>query len=486
MDTPKVAVGLDVGTSSVKGTAIVEDGRVINVRSAVYPTGAPQPGWAEQSTQSWWLATVDVLRQLLSELAKESVQVSPSTSTVGLTGQMHTSVFLDDRRKAVRPSILWSDKRAGAECAWINRHIPQYAEITGNQAMPALTVAHALWLRAHEPEAFARVSLTLNPKDEIRRRLGAGIATDLSDASGTGLLNTHTGTWDSDLCAQIGIPMGFLPPTVASHEITGTIGEHNCMLPDDLAAVLGGVPVVAGCGDQSAQAVALGVTDLTTVGLSLGTSGVAFTVSAQPVAGSFRHVTGSQWLVLDSSHSSGLALEWIASLLGQDVGRLAVTATGPTNAPVFLPYLQGQRDTENGGGAPGSFIGLTSSQSSGDLVYSVMEGVAFDLRTLADKVADASRIGGDFRLVASGGGTEIDRWRSILAQVFEQPIRFTDRGSSFGVAQIAAESSGWAVPDEPDHAVSGGRRGEAEYSGPLSDRWHQFTKLARVLTETGA
>ncbi|MDR1711606.1 MAG: hypothetical protein LBR58_07125 [Propionibacteriaceae bacterium] len=416
---PELALGLDIGTSSVKASAITSAGQVFSATSGTYPSANPFPGAVEQNPADWVAACHEVLAKLLPELPEGPL-------TVGLTGQMHTSVLLDANQQVLRPAILWSDQRATTQSEALNQSVSGLADITGNPLLPAFTAAHLQWVREHEPEVFARIDKVLNPKDYIRLRLGAGYATEPADASGTALLDTRDDTWSSEMLAAVGLRVGQLPEVVPSHQVTGR--ASLCGRRD--AAVIGGA------GDQAAQAVALGVREAGQLGLSLGTSGVAFGVWPQPIHGAFRHCYDKSWLRLDSTHAAGLALTWLSELVGHPVSELTQAWVPPETAPVFLPYLQGHR---SGPGAPSACVGLSVQHGYEHLAYAAMEGVAFELDRLAREIItelpEVVQLG--------GGGARSEKWRALLATALDRPVRFKDRDSSFGAAVLAAEAVGW-------------------------------------------
>lgn len=489
----RIAIGFDVGTSSVKATALTESGRVFTASSAPYPTAIPFEGAVEQDPDHWWAAVVEAARLLLGELVQAGAQIGPVSTVIGLTGQMHTSVLLGEYGEIVHPALLWSDKRAVAECRELLEAVPAFVEITGNTPMPAFTVAHLMWLRRHRPETFARVRQVLNPKDDIRRRLGAGLSTEPADASATGLFDTRTGEWSSAVAAAAGIDPAILPPVLASHEVSGAVTTTGALGDDDVLRLLTGVPVVGGGGDQATQAVALGVTAPGLLGLSLGTSGVAFAGVAAPQPGAFRHSYDRLWLALDSTHAAGLSLTWLAGITRSPVAELTATAAGPHDSPLFLPYLQGHRDAA-GGGAPGAFVGLDAHHTSEHLAYAAMEGVAFELARLGttigglpDRVSPAPTASGsssfDTEVHLGGGGGRSALWRSILATVLGRTVVFTDRDSSFGAALIAAESAGWSAAfAAADSALRQVTEPDAALAALTRERHARFAALTEALS----
>ena len=471
----RIAIGIDVGTSAVKAVAITESGSTVSRTSAPYATATPFEGAAVQDPDAWWEAALASTRELVEALVAAGESPGPETTTISLTGQMHTSVFLDESGEPVHPAVLWSDKRSTLECRTIEEREPAFAEITGNPAMPAFTVAHTLWLRDNRRHLFDRVRVILNPKDEIRRRLGAGVATEYSDASGTGFMDTRSGHWADAVLERLTLSHDLLPRIVSSHAVTGQVGAFDRFPDDDPLRRLTGTPVIGGGGDQATQAVALGVTEPGRLGLSLGTSGVAFSASAEPRLGAFRHSYDDLWLTLDSTHAAGLVLQWFSEVTRTSLPDLAPDPAAFDDLPIFLPYLQGHRD--GGGGAPGSFIGLDARHSRDDLAYSVMEGVAFELRRLADGVDGT----GASTVHIGGGGARSQSWRQIIANTFGREVRYADRGSAYGAAVLAAEAAGWW----PDAA---GLEHDEELTAPdpaamhaASERNRAFTTYSRLL-----
>ncbi|MGB4136357.1 MAG: FGGY family carbohydrate kinase, partial [Microbacterium sp.] len=422
----RAALGIDVGTSSVKASLLRETGEVVAAGSAPYPTEHPQEGWSEQDPSRWWAAVGEAVGRVMQGRDRDDV-------VVGLTGQMHTSVIADAAGEVLRPAPLWSDRRSAGAVARLAAAHPEIAAITGNALIPAFSLAHLAWIAEHEPETFARIASVTVPKDHLRRRLGAGETTEPSDASAMALLDYRTDRWAAEIADLIGLPVSALPDVVPSHEVTGEIGA----VPPG-AESMRGARVVGGAGDQAAQAVALGVTAPGALGLSLGTSGVAFQSLAEPRPQSFRHAYPRTWLALNSMHAAGLALSWWAGLTGIPVADLSAGAEHRTDVPTFLPYLQGHRGTQ---GAPGSLIDLDSRHDAYDIARAIMEGVAAELVALADSVGGGT---GDEVVYLGGGGGRSAVWRQIVADAFGRPVAFSDRDSSFGAALIAAETDGWA------------------------------------------
>jgi xylulokinase len=467
----RIAIGIDVGTSSVKATAITSDGEILSRQSRPYASTIPLDGEVEQNPDDWWEAIGEALSLLLAALP----HVDRENTTIGLTGQMHTSVLRDGRGALIRPAILWSDKRASAECTELSAAVPGIADILGNPLMPAFSIAHIAWLRSHEPESFGRIGSILVPKDDVRRRFGAGETTEPSDASGTGLLDTRTDEWSDRILETVGLKREMMPAILPSHAVSGRI----CALPPGSVELrrLFGVPVVGGAGDQAAQAVALGVTAPGQLGISIGTSGVAFRALNEPAPRSFRHAYDNRWLALNSTHAAGLALSWFALISQQPVPDLAEAPVHAETAPLFLPYLQGHRDQV---GAPGALIDLDVRHGAPDIAYAVMEGVAFELVRLAESVGDGHIPPGS--VYVGGGGGRSERWRSLLANALDRSVVFSDRDSSFGAARIAAEAAGWFKLFAENDRVQASKTDPDPSARALTDARHsRFSELAAIL-----
>jgi xylulokinase len=475
LEKRRIAIGLDVGTSSVKATAITSTGESFVHQSSPYESSTPRNGWVEQDPADWWAAIGEALSSLILDLP----DAGPENTTIGLTGQMHSSVLLDSHDELVRPVILWADKRAIDECAWLTETVPEIEAIVGNPIMPAFSIAHLAWLKTHEPESFARISRVLVPKDEIRRRLGAGVFTEPSDASGTGILDTRTDTWSLSILNALGLHPSIMPPVIASHAVSGVVRE----LPPGSAELnrLLGVPVVGGAGDQAAQAVALGVTAAGQLGISIGTSGVAFQTLDTPRVRSFRHAYDARWLALDSTHAAGLALAWFARIGQTSVSHLAEAPVSAADAPVFLPYLQGHRDQI---GAPGALVDLDVRHGAADIGYAVMEGVVFELVRLAESISGGEVPPGPVHV--GGGGGRSARWRGLLANALDRSVIFSDRDSSFGAAAIAAESAGWIVEFHANDDVKPAQsHPDLSLRASIAQRHSRFTALVASLTPIG-
>lgn len=432
-----VVYGIDLGTSGCKLTALSPEGTVVATASASYPTASPARGYQEQDPADWWSAFVDVTASVRS--------LAGPPAAIALTGQMHSLVALSRDADVLRPAILWSDTRAAAESREASARF-DFEAVTGNPLIPAFTLAHLLWMRAHEPRLYSRIGHILQPKDHLRLRLTGAMLTDPSDASGTAMFDIGDWSWSRAILATFEIAPEWLAPCVAS----GAVSAHG---GGAAAAALGleGVPLVTGAGDQSAQAIGMGVTEPGVLGVSLGTSGVITMTATEPVAGSFCHALPGRWLRLESMHTAGSSLTWFHDSVAREVSiddLLAEAAAAPPGCDelLYLPFLLGERRS-HGGRLAAAFLGLGMAHSRPHLVRSILEGVAFEIRRMAERwERDGARIT-SIRL--AGGGARSGLWQHILADVLGMPVGLSGLDASGGAARLAADALGWTAPTLP-------------------------------------
>lgn len=424
-------VGVDVGTGSCKVSITDEAGSTVGAASPAYGFDVPQAGWAEQDPATWWLNTVDTVREAS---ARAGIQ-SRDRVFVGFTGQMHTVVLLDDRQRPLRPAILWLDQRSKTQAAHISRTCPDFARITGNAPLPAFTLPQLLWVREHEADLFDRIEKVMVPKDYLRLLCTGAAATEWTDASGMAMLDARTRRWSEELLAAFSIDSAILPDVNAPHSTAG----------DASSLFQGGVSATAayGIGDQSAEALSGGLVEPEQALISLGTSAVLLGLSEVSVEGSFCHAPEDRWLRLDSLHSGGLSLIWFSDAFGAgaSIGELlseAVMAKPGSGGLLYLPFLVGER-TSNGR-LPAGFIGMRHDHTRAEFVRSVLEGVAFELRRMFDRQAGRRPIS---RLIVKGGGARSELWTEILGAVFAAQVAVSDRDAAYGAALIAGIAAGW-------------------------------------------
>ncbi len=442
-------IGIDSSTTATKAVVIDGEGAVVGIGVSSYEYQTPQPLWSEQSPAAWWTATIAAIEAALAQAGIRPAAVEG----VGLTGQMHGSVLLDEHREPVRPALLWNDQRTGAEADEIASTIglDSLVSITGNASFTGFTAPKLLWVRRHEPENWARVRHILLPKDEVRRRLTGTLATDPSDGSGTGLLDLRTRTWSDSVTSMLGIDRALLPDVVEGPAPSGGISSEASIV----TGIPEGTPVIGGAGDQAGNAVGVGAVRPGIVALSLGTSGVVFATTDGPVvepAGRVHamcHAVPDRWHMMGVMLSAAGSLRWFRDTLApgvgfEDLGTEAATAEPGAGGLMFAPYLTGERTPHSDPYARGGFFGLTVRHGRGDLTRAVMEGVAFGLADGLDLMTGAGVPRPD-QIRASGGGTDSPLWSQILADVLgaELVTVSTTEGAAYGAGILAAVGAGW-------------------------------------------
>ncbi|MFN4034265.1 MAG: xylulokinase [Fimbriimonadales bacterium] len=447
-------LGVDLGTSGVKALLIDTSGTVIASASESYPLYTPQPLWAEQDPNDWWRATCRAIRAVLSQSGVAAEQVRG----VGLSGQMHGSVFLDERGESIRPALLWCDQRTAAECAWITERVGERTvlETTLNPVLTGFQAGKIIWLRTHEPENYAQVRQVLLPKDFIRYRLTGESATEVSDASGTALFNVPQRDWAYDILDLLELPRAWFPKVYESPEITGRITASAAQA----TGLAEGTPVVGGAGDQAAGAVGVGVVQTGRVSVSIGTSGVVFAHTDAPQVDphyrthTFCHAVPGAWHVMGVMLMAGGALQWYRETFAPETDYDALVqeaqdAPAGAEGLLFAPYLSGERTPYPDPQARGAFVGLTLAHQRAHCTRAVLEGVAFGLRDSLE-ILKAMRVPlHELRL--TGGGARSPLWRQILASVFGQPVHTlqAEEGPAYGVALLAGVGTGvWQTVPE--------------------------------------
>jgi xylulokinase len=441
-------LGIDVGTTGSKAILSDADGTVKASATTEYPMFTPQPLWTEQNPADWWTATVTSIRRVLDEGGVEPGQVGG----VGLTGQMHGLVLLDDQGNDLRPAILWNDQRTGEQCDQIRERVgkERLIALTGNDALAGFTAPKVLWVREHEPKIFSRARHILLPKDYVRFRLTGAYATDRAGAAGTLLLDVKTRDWSSEVLQALEIPVDWLPQTHEGPEITGHISVEAAQA----TGLLAGTPVVGGGGDQAAQAVGVGAVQPGIVALTLGTSGVVFASTSEPFVEpegrlhAFCHAVPGRWHLMGVMLSAAGSLRWYRDTMAPDVDFDALLAPAAGVSPgseglLFLPYLTGERTPHPDPLARGAFVGLTVRHTLPHLTRAVLEGVAFGLRDSFEliKLAGLEQIS---QVRVSGGGAKSALWRQILADVLNVELVTvnTTEGAAYGAALLAGVGAG--------------------------------------------
>jgi xylulokinase len=425
-------VGLDIGTSSVKGVAIDESGAVLHVAERGYVVSRPRAGWSEQDPEDWWRAASVVLAEC----------DAADAAGIGLSGQMHGLVALDAADRPLRSAILWNDGRTQDQCRAIEERVglEAFVALTGNRALAGCTAPSLLWVREHEPEVFARIASILLPKDFVRLRLCGVHATDAVDASGTLLFDVARRTWSSEVVAALDLDASWLPPVFESPTVAGHAGS---------------VTVAAGAGDEAAAAVGCGVvSEGAPVSIVVGTSGVVvaaldgYAADAHGRVHSYCHAVPGGWNVLGVTLSAGGSLAWLRDVLDPGASLPSLIAEASEWPPgaeglLFAPQLAGERMPHADPGARGGFVGLGTRHDRGALVRAVLEGVAFSLREsleLLDGVARRSHAAAR----VSGGVGRSDEWMNILAAVLDLPLEVchVQEGAAYGAALLGGVAAG--------------------------------------------
>jgi len=497
-ETDGFCIGLDVGTSGVKAVLARPDGVILESTTEAYPLLTPKPGWTEQEPEAWWAASSKALKTLV---AKAPGRIHG----IGLTGQMHGAVFLDADGEVIRPALLWNDQRTAAECIEIEDRVgsARLREITGNPALTGFQAPKILWLRNHEPAAYARLRHVLLPKDFVRFRLTGSFATDASDAAGTLLLDLKERDWSPDILGALDIDADWLPKVHEGPDVTGTISSAG-------SAATGleeGLPVVAGGGDNAAAAVGSGVVGAGSGFVSLGTSGVVFVATDHPTIDpegrlhAFCHAVPGRYHLMAVILAAGGSLSWyrdnLAKLSADQSGeaydqifsRAAAVEPGADDL-FYLPYLAGERTPHMDPFARGAFAGLTLAHDDRHMARAVIEGVSFALN---DGLALIRALGiAPKTLYAVGGGAKSATWRNWLSAILDTNLQRleAEEGPAMGASLLAMVGSG--VYGDVDEAVASAVREKGELDRPdksLVDRYRfiyqRYTRLYPALKSTG-
>ena len=481
-------LGIDLGTSGVKVILLDGDGRIAAQTAAPLGVSAPRPRWSEQDPRAWWAAAC----QAVDGLKAEHGGALSAVRGIGLSGQMHGATLLDARGGVLRPAILWNDGRADAECAALEARAPDSRRITGNLAMPGFTAPKLLWVAAHEPEVFARVATVLLPKDYLRYRLSGEYAAEMSDASGTLWLDVARRRWSPEMLAATGLGPEHMPRLVEGSEPSAVLSPA---LARRWGMSSGEVVIAGGAGDNAAGAAGIGTVAPGRAFLSLGTSGVvfaadrAFAPNPERAVHAFCHCIPDTWHRMSVILSAAASLAWAAEVTGagSEAALLAEAADAERRlerAPLFLPYLTGERTPHNDPHAKGVFFGLGPATSRGDLGWAVLAGVAFAFADGCDALLQAGA--GLDRVSVIGGGARSPLWGRILASVLGRPLTYHaggEVGPALGAARLArlAEAGGRpeevCAPPPVDRVVEP----EEELADRLAGRLERWRALYRVL-----
>jgi xylulokinase len=486
-------LGLDVGTSGCKAVLIAPDGAVRAEAISEYTMHIPRPGWAEQNPEDWWQATISSIKQVLSRSGGEDI------TGIGLTGQMHGLVLLDEAGKVLRPCIMWNDQRTAAQCAEIEQKVgrAKLIELAGKPALTGFTAGKILWVREDEPGVYSRARHVLLPKDYVRYRLTGTLAMDVADGSGTLLMDVRRRAWSDELLKLLDIPREWLPPLSECHEVVAQVSGEAASAP----GLRAGTPVVAGAGDQAAQSIGTGIAREGAVSVTIGTSGVVFAATNQyrfDLTGklhAYCHAVPDTWHLMGVTLSAGGSLRWFRDALcdseraeaqrtGRDVydiiTELAATAPAGSDGLLFLPYFTGERTPHADPNARGVFFGLSLRHTKAHMARAVLEGVTFSLRECLDLLCKLGQ--SCSRVRVSGGGSRSALWRQMMADVFGTEIVEVNvtQGAAYGAALLAGVGTGVYTNEEQACANAVHETGSTK-PGPDTGKYAESYERYRAL-----
>ena len=483
-------IGLDLGTSSLIAV-LCEDG--VPRARAMRPlsTASPHPYWSEQQPEDWWQAALSALDELLASLGPGG---RAGVRAIGLSGQMHGAVLLDDAGRVLRPAMLWNDGRAHAECAALTRALPEIGMIAGVPPLPGLTAPKFPWLARHEPHILGAVRHVLMPKDYLGYRLHGGHVSDPSDAAGTLLFDQAGRCWSDALCAAAGVDPAWLPALRHGHEVAGGLSgtvARRLGLPE-------GLPVVTGGGDTATGAVSVGAIEDGAAFLSLGTSGQVFLAgdryrpNPERLVHAFAHTLPARWYQMAAMLNGARPMAWFAGVAGSDIAPLLAEAetVPPDRVPLFLPYLTGERTPHGDPHIRGAFYGLEDGTGRAAMMRAVVEAVAFCFADAFDSLDRGAGIAGP--IPAIGGGTRSDFLLRTIADVTGHAIGRASgatAGPSIGAAKLAALATGDLSRDDIARRPVPGKVFEprsAPVLGARLQRWRALYTALKPLTEGGA
>ena len=450
-------LGIDIGTSGTKTLLCDDSGKILATVTETYPSYHPKPLWSEQKPEDWWQATVTSVRRVLREARVRGEEVQG----IGLSGQMHGAVLLDKAGRVLRPAILWNDQRTAEECAEITRTVgaKKLIRLVCNPALTGFTAPKILWVRKNEPKVYERTNKVLLPKDYVRFRMSGTYATEVSDASGTLLLDVRNRKWSTQMLSALKLDPSWLPECFESEEVSAQVSPSAAQA----MGLRPGTPIVGGGGDQAAGAVGNGIVRDGVISATLGTSGVVFAhadhvqTDPQGRVHTFCHAVRGKWHVMGVMLSAGGSFQWYRNTLAEAEAQLAAkrgtetydvlcdeASTAPAGAEglFFLPYLTGERTPHANPHARGAWIGLTPRHTKGHLIRSLLEGVTYGMRDSLE-IIDGMKVPVK-QIRVSGGGAKSAFWRQMQAEVFGRPVSTINasEGPAFGVALLAGVGTG--------------------------------------------
>ncbi|NNE99470.1 MAG: xylulokinase [Pyrinomonadaceae bacterium] len=450
-----VFLGIDIGTGGSRAVLIDKTGTVLCSATAEHaPFASPEIGWAEQDPDDWWRAASEAIGKICLENPANAKRIA----AVGLSGQMHGAVLLDDSGNVIRPAIIWCDQRTEKQGRKLTSEFGKdtLIELVSNPALPNMTLTKLLWVREHERDNWNNVAKVMLPKDYVRFRMTGKVATDVSDASGTLMLDVSKRKWSAEVISRLGINHELLPAVYESHELTGEVTE-NCAAETGLEA---GIPVVAGAGDNAAGAIGMGTVGPGQTSVTIGTSGVAFTVIDKPKIDlkgrihTFCHAIPDRWHLTGVTQAAGYSLKWFRDNFGAGKDYVELVSEAEEIEPgadglIWTPYLMGERTPHVDPNARASLIGLTASHTNAHVVRAILEGVAFSLKDCLEVFRELDLPIGRIRL--GGGGAKSDLWRKIQADIYGQTVETiaAEEGAAFGAALLAGVGAGaWSSIDD--------------------------------------
>ena len=489
-------LGLDVGTGGSRALVIDDSGTVIAAATADHaPFASPRTGWAEQHPDDWWRACCEAIPRALDAAGLDASAIA----AVGFSGQMHGASLLDRHGAIVRPALIWCDQRTQAECDEITDTVgaARLIEWTSNPALTGFTLPKLLWVRRHEPDAWAQVRRVLLPKDFVRFKLTGDHATDVADASGTLLFDVARRRWSDDMFRAMNLDSRLVPEAFESPQVTGAVSAEGARA----TGLVAGTPVVAGGGDQAAGAVGMGIVWPGTVSATIGTSGVVFAATDRPALDTkgrvhtFCHAVPGRWHVMGVTQAAGLSLRWFRDRFGSgpDDGRdpyerladEAMSVPAGSDGVLWAPYLMGERTPHLDAEARAALVGLAANHHRGHIIRAILEGVAFSLRDSLeilrqmDVPVSAIRVG--------GGGARSALWRQVQADVYGQAVETVqaEEGAAYGAALLAGVGAGvWGTVDAACDAVvrvASHTQVDEEARAVLAERYATFTRLYPAL-----
>lgn len=495
-------LGIDIGTSGTRAVLLDAGGRVVSSATVEHaPISTPHPGWAEQHPHDWWSAACRAIPQCLERGRTSAAEIGG----IGLSGQMHGLVLLGKDDEVLRPSIIWCDQRTEEECRAITDKVgaQRLIELTANPAVAGFTLPKIWWVQKNEPEIWSRARSILLPKDYVRFRLTGARAIDVADASGTLILDVVNRRWSAPMMEVSHLNEDLLPRVFESHEVASRVSEEGARA----TGLRAGIPVVAGAGDQAAGAVGMGIVRPGAVSATIGTSGVVFAATANPLLDpkgrihTFCHAVPNRWHVMGVTQAAGYSLRWFRDQFGAGAGSAEDPARDPydrlmeeankipagSDGLLWAPYLMGERTPHLDAHARGALVGITSTHTRAHVIRAILEGVAFSLRDTLTIFEELKLPIESIRL--GGGGARGALWRQVQADVYGMPVDLVEaeEGPAYGAALLAGVGTGvWpSVENACEAAVRVAKRVEPEKQNvALMDRQYgAFRKLYPALRD---